>query len=195
MFAETTVERGGHVKHGNDDSAYVRFYKRNEKGVPKDFVEIMFPGDARTVVDRHVKDDDKMRWPKQWAAYESGEAFKADGFPLEQWPELSADEGVIRDLNHKRIYTVEQLANVSDQNLANIGLGARALVAKAKAFVEVRKDSAAVTKYAEQYEQVKAENLLLKDQLATMAARLQALEDSKEADEDKPRRGRPPKGE
>ena len=187
MFAETTVERG-HVKHGNDGSAYVRFYKRNEKGVAKDFVEIMFPGDNKTVVNRQVKDDDKMRWPGQWQAYEAGEAFKIDGFPLEQWPELSSDEGMIRDLNTKRIYTVEQLASVSDQNLANIGLGARALVAKAKAFVDVRKDSAAVTRYAEQYEQIKGENLLLKEELAKMAARLQSVEDA--ASEDKPKRGR-----
>lgn len=177
MFAETTVERG-HVKHGNDDSAYVRFYKRSEKGVAKDFVEIMFPGDARTVVDRQVKEDDTHRWPKQWAAYQAGEEFKADGFPLEQWPEV--DEGIVRDLNHKRIYTVEQLSAVTDQNLANIGLGARELVAKAKAFVEVRKDSAAVSKYAAQAEQALAENVLLRDELKVLAAKLQALQDAGE---------------
>lgn len=192
MFAETTVVSGGHVKHGNDSQAYVRFHKRNEKGVAKDFVEIMFPGDSRTVVNRQVKEEDKMRWPEQWRAYEAGEAFKVDGFPLEQWPEISSDEGLIRDMNHKRIFTVEQLASVSDQNIGNLGLGARELVSKAKAFVEVRKDSEAVTKYAAQYEQIKAENMLLKDQLATVLARLQSIEDSKE---DAPRRGRPAKGD
>lgn len=191
MFADTTVERG-HVKHGTDSAAYVRFHKRNEKGVAKDFVEIMFPGDNKTVVNRQVKDEDKIRWPGQWQAYEAGEAFKIDGFPLEQWPELSADEGLIRDLNSKRIYTVEQLAAVSDQNLGNIGLGARALVAKAQAFVEVRKDSAAVSKYAAQAEQALAENALLREQLAAVNARLQAIED---AGDEKPKRGRPAKAD
>lgn len=189
MFAETTVERGGHVKHGTDDSAYVRFHKYNEKGVAKDFVEIMFPGDSRTVVHRQVKEDDKNRFPKQWSAYQAGEEFKADGFPLEQWDQV--DEGMVRDLNHKRIYTVEQLAAVTDQNLSNIGLGARELVAKAKAFSEVRKDSAAVAKYAAEAEQIKAAYALLEGQYKQLAERLQALEgdDGEEA----PKRGRPRK--
>jgi len=177
-FADPTVQRDGHVKHGTDDSAYVRFYKRNEKGVAKDFVEIMFPGDNRTIVDRQVKEDDKYRWPKHWAAYEAGEEFKADGFPLEQWREV--DEGMVREFNHKRIYTVEQLAAVTDQNLANLGLGARELVAKAKAFIAINKDAEAAQKYAAQYEEVKAENVLLKTQLSDLAARLQAMEDAKE---------------
>lgn len=193
MFAETTVERGGHVKHGNDDSAYVRFYKRSEKNVQKDFVEIIFAGDMRTIIDRQVKEDDKQRWPRQWQAYEAGEAFKVDGFPLEQWPEV--DTAVVRDLNSKRIFTVDQLASVTDQNLSNIGLGARELVAKAKAFVQVRKDSSAVSKYAEQYELIKAENDLLKSQMSGLMSRLQAIEDAKGDDADKPRRGRPPKEE
>jgi transglutaminase-like putative cysteine protease len=179
MFAETTVERG-HVTHGNDGSAYVRFYKRHEKGVSKDFVEIMFPGDTKTIVNRQVKDDDKMRWTQQWRAYEAGEAFKAEGCPLEQWPAVAQDEGLIRDLNHKHIYTVEQLAAVSDQNLANIGIGARELVAKANAFLDVRKDTQAAEKYAQLAEQSQAENKLLREQVADLAKRLQEVEDAKE---------------
>ena len=71
-FAETTVNRG-HVTHGNDESAYVRFYKRNEKGVTKDFVEIIFPGDTKTVTNRQLKEEDKFRWPKHWEAYQRGQ--------------------------------------------------------------------------------------------------------------------------
>lgn len=189
MFAEATVERGGHVKHGQDDNAYVRFYKRMEKDKSKDFVEIIFPGDSRTIVDRQVKEDDKHRWGRQWQAYQAGEECKAEGFPLEQWPRISADQGAIRDLNYKHIYTVEQLASVTDQNLPNIGLGARELVAAAKAFIEVKKDTDAVERYAAQYEQIKGENQLLRDEIASLANRLQAMEDA----EDKPKRGRPAK--
>ena len=187
MFAETTVQ-GGHVKHGSDDSAYVRFYKRSEKGVSKDFVEIMFPGDNKTIVNRQVREDDKMRWPKHWMAYQAGEEFKAEGFPLEQWPEV--DEGMVRELNHLRIYTVEQLAAVTDQNLSNIGLGARELIAKAKAFADVRKDSEAVSKYAAQAEQALAESELLRNENKALAARLQALEERLEAQDETPRKTR-----
>ena len=174
MLAEPTV-KNGHVSHGNDSSAYVRFYKYNEKGREKDFVEIIFPGDSRSEMRRQVQNLDKMRWPQQWQAYLAGEESKAGGFPLEQWS--AVDEGMIRDLNHKRIYTVEQLASVADGNLANIGMGARDLVAKAKAFVDVMKDTEAVTKYASQYEAVSEENRLLQEQNRELAARLQAIED------------------
>lgn len=174
MFAEPTVHNG-HVSHGSDASAYVRFYRYSDKGKESDFVEIIFPGDTRTEMRRKVQDSDKVRWPNHWKAYQDGEQSKATGFPLEQWPQV--DQAMIRELNHKHIYTVEQLASVSDTNLANIGLGARELVAKAKAFVDVMKDTDAATKYAAQFEQVKAENDLLQEQNRDLASRLQALED------------------
>lgn len=174
MFAEPTV-KNGHVSHGSDASAYVRFYKYSDKGVESDFVEIIFPGDSRTEMRREVKDSDKVRWPAAWASYEAGEQSKATGYPLEQW--RGVDEAMIRELNHKRIYTVEQLASVSDSNLANIGMGARELVAKAKAFIEVMKDTEAATRYAAQFEQMKSENDLLQEQNRELASRLQALED------------------
>ena len=174
MFSEPTVNNG-HVSHGSDASAYVRFYKYSDKGKESDFIEIIFPGDSRTEMRRKVQDQDKVRWPQHGAAYEAGEQSKAAGYPLEQWG--SVDEAVIRDLNHKRIYTVEQLASVSDAHLPNLGLGARELVAKAKAFVDVMKDTDAVSKYAAQFETMKAENDLLREQNSSLATRLQSLED------------------
>lgn len=175
MLADPTV-RNGHVSHGSDASAYVRFYKYNEKGKQQDFVEIIFPGDARTEMRRKVQETDMVRWPGQWQAYQNGEQSKANGVPLEQW--AGVDEGMVRDLNHKHIYTVEQLASVADGNLGNLGLGARALVDKAKAFLEVKKDTDAVAKYAAQYNEISEENKMLQEQNRQLAARLQALEDS-----------------
>ena len=187
-FAQTTVE-GGHVKHGNDSSAYVRFHKKSEKGVSKDFVEIMFPGDTKTIVNRQVKEEDKMRWPQYWDAYERGESFKAQGFPLEQWH--SMDEGLIRMLNLKHVYTVEQLAQVTDQNGPGLGMGWRELVSKAKAFVEVREKTSDAMKYAEQYQAIAAENKLLQDENKSLAARLQLLEDRLEIkDKSETKRGK-----
>lgn len=175
MFAEATV-KNGHVSHGSDASAYVRFYKYLDKGAEQDFVEIRFPGDMRTVMRRKVKDDDKMRWPGHWQAYLNGEQSKATGIPLEQWPGM--DEGVIRELNHKNIYTVEQLSAVADGNIANIGIGARALIDRAKAYLELKKDTDAATKYTSQFAALTEENRLLQEQNRDLASRLQALEDA-----------------
>lgn len=158
-----------------DSAAYVRFYKYVSESGEHDFVEIIFPGDSRTEMRRRVQESDKVRWPGHWRAYQDGEQSKASGHPLEQW--ASVDQAVVRDLNHKHIYTVEQLASVIDSNLSNLGLGARELVAKAKAFVDVSKDAAEAQKYAAKYEEVKAANDFLAKQNQDLSDRLRTLED------------------
>ena len=178
MLAETTVQ-GGHVSHGNDRGSYVRFYKYVERGQLSesimDFVEIITPGDTKSEMRRQVQDSDKVRWPEAWAAYQAGEQSKITGYPLEQWP--GVDEGMIRDWNHKRIYTVEQLAGLSDSSIESLGFGTRTYVAKAKAFLDVMAKTGDATKYAAQFESIKAENELLQEENRKLASRLQALED------------------
>src|SRR6185437_11248271 len=142
MLAEPTV-MNGHVSHGTDRAALVRFYKFEIHGMvgtkTQDFIEIISPGDTKSEMRRQVQDSDKIRWPDAWKAYEAGEEFKAQGTPLEQWREI--DSSMIRELIHKHIYTIEQLANLGDTGIDNVGMGARMLVAKAKAFIEVNKDA------------------------------------------------------
>src|SRR5690242_19824624 len=38
----------------------------------KDFVKIQHPGETLNIVDRPATDQDKARWPRQWAQYSSG---------------------------------------------------------------------------------------------------------------------------
>jgi beta-N-acetylglucosaminidase len=86
------------------------------------------------------------------------------------------DEGTVREYNHHKIFTVEQLANLKETSLDNLGLGARTLHTKAKAFVAANKDSKVAEKYAAQNEaltkQVEDLSKIVKEQ----SLKLDALE-------------------
>lgn len=97
--------------------------------IEADFVRIEFPGNTRTVYDQPVilkggplRPSDPERFPRQWAAYKSGQA-RASGTALTEIAMLAA--GDIRKFESLNIYTAEDLANVSDGNLSNLGLGGR----------------------------------------------------------------------
>jgi len=133
------------MKQDQDNSIpvfYVKAVQHNfrsqEEGRPifvdKDYVRIIIPGDTRSEVDREVQDKDKDRWPEQWRRFKEDAEEATDGTPLEQWPAVSVSQ--VAELKAKKIRTVEQLAGVSDGQLQNLGLGARQLRDRAKAFLE-----------------------------------------------------------
>jgi hypothetical protein len=64
-----------------------------------------------------------------------GENMDMGGTPLKEWPRI--DRGLLATLVSSHIHTVEQLAGLSDTNLANIGLGARDLREQARSFLEM----------------------------------------------------------
>lgn len=175
-MSEPMVNRNGHVSYGQDEDCFARFHKHPYKNTMCDFIEIIFPG-ARDTTDRPVKESDKQRFARQWEAYQKGEEYKAEGYPLERWQEM--DVGLVREYNHARIYTVEQLANMNEGNLANLGLGARTLHTKAKAFIEAHKDTEAAVKYAAQNEELKKQIETLVASNKEMKSRLDALETRK----------------
>ncbi len=61
------------------------------------------------------------------------EAFDYGGTPLKMWPRI--DRGLAATLAAVHIHTVEQLASVSDGNLANLGMGGRELREQARMFI------------------------------------------------------------
>lgn len=83
------------------------------------------------------------RIPASWLrayrhAYEefqkSGDATALDGTPIRTWPVATPSQvKLLLDLN---IYTVEQLAELTEEGVNALGMGARALKAKAIAWLE-----------------------------------------------------------
>jgi len=75
------------------------------------------------------------------------------GTPLEMWPAL--DRAMVETLRHLNIYSVQQLAALSDSYLQNIGMGARELRAKAQAFLAQGAGIADIQRMAAEIEELK----------------------------------------
>lgn len=179
-LAAATVHKSGnslHVTHGDDKELYVEFhmeaehqgFKSEQEGRPifedKPFIKIMFPGDRTKTVYRAVTDADKERFPKQWAAFEKGQEQGHTGTPITEWPPVSKSQAM--ELKGLNIHTVEQLAAVTDTNLASF-LGARDLRDKAKAWIDKAKDNAVVSQLQAQNAALKADFDALKLQMAEL---------------------------
>ena len=133
----------------------------------EDYVQIHIPGDKNTIIDRRVREEDKKRWLAQWQAYLDNAAQPVSGTPLEQWPALSVSQ--IAELKALHVPTIEVLADLPEGGLQKIGMGARELQARAKAFIEAAKNNGT-------FEKIAAENTRLQDQIQTLSDKNKSLE-------------------
>jgi hypothetical protein len=190
-----------HVKHGDDSGLFVQFYMESIedeeqskiegrpffRDVP--FIKIIPVGDKNTVVCRPVKLDydantppDTVRWPAQYAAFQNQQVQVSEGTPLEQWGPITKSQALM--FKAVNVHTVEQLAAVSDQNLHNLGMGAREMREKATAYIADAKGGAGTAK-------LQAENEELRQKIEALQNQMNALLENVNKDEDKPKRGRP----
>lgn len=183
----------GVAVHGTDASGFVEFYDGEDQdhmetmaqGRPiyktMPFLRLMFPGDKNKIIERPVKMEsdgqspaDPLRWPGAWDRYQKGSHQTHDGLPLGQWIMASAAD--VRNLQGANVYTVEQLASVTDANLSSLGHGARNLRDKAVAFLAQAGDAEIAQVVNAQIEQVRGENSALTSALESANARIEALE-------------------
>ncbi len=195
-FAPATVNGRGNqlsAAHGGDEQLIVSFYMESvlqgaaseEAGRPiyKDvpYVWIRFPGNRNTEVKKKADlkgrngIPDPLRFPRQWAAFQNGQAEVHEGTPLEQWGPMS--KSLALTYKGANVHTVEQLASVHDNSLHTLGHGAREMRDKAITWLKTSKDSAEALHLA-------AENKRLTDDLDALKAQVAELS--------KKRRGRPP---
>lgn len=200
MFAQHTGinPADGRVAYGDDSRLAVRFFRgkeihgiqSQEEGRPiytgVDMVAIRQPGE-RDEYHGIATPEHKMRFPKQWEAYQNGQEHIPDGTPLAvlypNQPET------VENLRFLKIYTVEQLAGLQEAAIGRIGLGGRDHVTRAQKFMQAATGYQAANRMNKEMTDLKDENDLLKQ-------RLEALEKLvTTASDDQPRRGpgRPPK--
>lgn len=146
-------------------------------------IRVQVPGDRNNIPVSKVMEYHKQRYPMAWAAFERGlQEPTVSGTKLTEWPQITRSQ--CKEAEYFGVYTVEQLASVSDGNLQRMGMGWLELRRKAQAFLDIAASTAAQTAQAE-------ENQRLKDQLASMQQQIQALSDRAEEEKRKP--GRPKK--
>ena len=138
-----------------EDGVFATFYddsiKNQSQSKAKGFavftdmlmIKIQVPN-TTDVTPRPVQDADKRRFPKSWEAYETGKEAVEEGFPLEQWPQLTTGE--FRVCKANMVKTVEQLANVPDANVHRLGQGGMGLKVRAATFLKTIGEGAALRK-------------------------------------------------
>lgn len=171
-----------HVKHGDDSSLYVKFdtetiideEKSIEAGrtvyVDREYVKIIPVGDKHTVICRPIRLEetngvppDNLRWPVQYNAFKNQQVQPQEGTPLEHWAPLTKSQ--VMNFKAVNVHTVEHLANVSDQNLNNLGMGARKFRDMAIKFIEDAKKGASSLKAQKEIDDLKTQVEALKNQL------------------------------
>jgi hypothetical protein len=85
------------------------------------FIRINIRGNDKLEVHRPANEADKRRFPFAWQEFQKGEAAASRGTHLNKLPGLDAP--TIRTYNAKNVFTVEDLALVTDTHLPNLGTG------------------------------------------------------------------------
>lgn len=98
------------------------------------YIRINIRGDNKREVHRPASDADKRRFPFCWQEFQKGEAAAARGTPITKLAGI--DPSIARAFQAQNVFTIEDLALVSDNNLQNLGAGAREMRAKAVEFVK-----------------------------------------------------------
>lgn len=97
-----------------------------------EFVRIIMPGDRKTVFFTKVREQDKLRWPREYEAFQKGLSPLEVGTPLTQWPGFpKALAAILLELN---VRTIEQLAKLPDTHIDKVMEG-HSLRAKAQTYL------------------------------------------------------------
>jgi hypothetical protein len=173
-----TVHPDGTVSMGSDARLYVEFYahsehqpfKSQEAGRPiyekRDYIKIIQPGERDQMI-REVTDLDRMRFPRQWQAYANQQEQVPDGTPIAvMFPQ---DPQICDQMRGLKVHTVEQLAGLGEEGIKRLGMGGRAYVERAKAFLNAASNMKGAH---EMQRQIEAQT----DEIATLKAALERLQ-------------------
>ena len=170
------------VSYGSDNRKMVWFFRKSiqnnylseQEGRPifeaQDFVHIQEPGE-RDYTERQARQDDMHRWPERWQAYQDGREQEQAGTPMATL--FPTQPEIVDMLRALKITTAEQLAGLTEQGISRLGMGGRALVKKAKDFLEASHGMAQAHALQKQIDDKD-------DQIRTLTQRLEALEKAQE---------------
>ena len=171
---------------GRDEKGITpRFYTevvRNAAGSEKagydvfdevEFIEITRSGDKLNTWVGRVGTEHKQRFPNAYKRFQAGLALATHGTPLEEWPLIS--KSVVYQWKAIGITTVEDLADLDDGALPNLGIDGRGWRDKAANWIKARTDGAQVSKITAALAKLEAESARKDQTIADLAAKLDAL--------------------
>jgi len=195
---EEQAENAGNLQFG-DDRLGVQFYMQSVEDKERtlaegrkcfkerEFIRIMVPGDRHNVTIRPVQvtgimpTDDRLRFPRHYEAFQKKQEQKShDGMPLKLWPAMP--ESTAEELQYINIFTVEQLATLSDTYVGKVPNGSK-WKQRAEEFLKSIGDQAAVNRLnsalAERDAKIATQEAAIKDQadiITKLSKRLDKLE-------------------
>jgi hypothetical protein len=107
-----------------------------------EFVEKHVVGDKTSIIQRPATDGDRRQHAQEYALFKAGDEEQLVGTPLKVWPGVTKSQ--IEELAYFKVRTVEQLSEVSDGNLSQIG-PIRALRDRARDWLAAAKGQAPAT--------------------------------------------------
>jgi hypothetical protein len=137
-----------------------------------EYIRIIVPGDKQNEIHRPANDFERRRFARQYAEFKAGTREAQSGMPLKEWTGISASQA--KELEHFHVYTVEQLAGLSDANIQNIG-PIRGLQAKAKDYLEKAAGNAPLEKMRAELTEKDSTISAMKQQMEAMGKRLDEL--------------------
>lgn len=138
-----------------------------------EMVRLIIPGDRTAAPERLVREEDTVKYAKQYEHFKKTGEIAESGTPLEQWQILTRSQ--VASLKFQNIYTVEQLAELADDKLDSIGIGARMLRKQAQAMLETSKTGSLPASLVAENEQLKGHVGMLTEQIAQLANKLEAM--------------------
>lgn len=178
----TAVHSDGTVAFGSDEKLWVKFFahpvhlafKSQQEGRPvyesRDYVEIMQPGEPQSVWRGQVTEEHRQRFPRKWDAYQAKREQTQEGTPL---PTLfPAEPHFVSVMHDLKIFTVEQLAALTEHGISRLGLGGRDHVQRAQRLLEASKGMAGAHRMQAEIDAEKAKVAVLESEMAQLRALL-----------------------
>ena len=179
MREDTTTIIGERIQFANQNAGLrVRFFIEelpddkataaagHLKTYAMECIEIRQVGDDLTAATHPVTNEIKQRFPQEyqkWVSTKNNDFI--DGTPLSAWPMIS--KGIVQEMNSVGIRSVENLAAVSDANIARF-IDGHLWRKKAQTWLSASQNTGEAMRLA-------AENEQLKDRMAQLEARIAML--------------------
>lgn len=141
------------------------------------FIKIVVPGDALSEIDRKVRDEDKNRFPIQWANFMNriGDEASYSGTSLKEWPLITSTQA--EELRGIKFHTVESIAMATDHSIQKLGMLAgmspHTFRDKARAFLKMAKEGADVASREEEINKLREENDRIRQETDAKMAEMQ----------------------
>jgi len=177
--------------YANDDKLYVQFHtaavlnpsKSTQAGRPIyddiDMITVRSPGSQLTSIVDHARRYTSGRpvLATKYRDWKAGQMEAASGTPLENFPFLFTKPSLIAELKYRNIFTVEQLADLTDAAKQSV-MGGHELAQKAFAWLKKTGEDAVDA----EKEELKARLLAMEKMMEALTAPKDALPPAKESD-------------